>query len=73
MRTESTREIGDGKKCDDCSHIKRCLELGYTTLGRHYCDFFPVRFIEKEVGTCQCPHCEKSVIVNNYLAKPLTK
>ena len=52
MGTESIREIGDNKKCEDCVHINRCLTLGYTTPDRIYCDFYPIRFKENECKKC---------------------
>lgn len=44
-------DLPDGKTCADCKHIKFCTKfLGEDVAGNDQCDWFPIRFVQKEAS-----------------------
>ena len=43
----SSKDLPDGKKCDDCQHFRFCTQFIGDVSGNDTCDWFPIRFVPK--------------------------
>ena len=41
-------DLPEKKTCNDCVWRTRCIGLGYTWAARKACDFYPIRYRERE-------------------------
>jgi len=42
--------LPQGKTCQDCRHVERCVAFGFTHRERRSCDFYPNRFQPKSAS-----------------------
>ncbi len=45
----ASMDLPQGKTCSDCHHIRRCTLLIDVDATNTWCDWFPIRFIQKEI------------------------
>jgi len=55
--TSMSSKLPDGKVCNDCVHIARCMFLISCSPTEKRCDWEPSRFVQKEE---ECPDCDGS-------------
>ena len=52
-RTNNGMDLPPGKTCGDCVHCRRCMLMFGHIPEDESCDWYPVRFQEKEDGKCK--------------------
>lgn len=46
-KSRSEMDLPSGKTCTDCANLQRCTMLFSVEPKNTWCDFYPVRFMEK--------------------------
>lgn len=42
-------KLPEGKTCADCLHCRKCTSMFGAKPENNYCDFYPVRFVQKSM------------------------